>query len=102
MSIPSSALQGLGAVAASPLGRAVVRYWWVTAPLGYLAYHYWNERKAKGNATIGGMVHDLAPAVGVVVGLITLNQILAASEAAKPVLNTAAATDASFTVQPRA
>jgi hypothetical protein len=83
----------------------VLKYWWASAPIGYLAWHYWTERKKKGEANVGNLVHDLAPVVGVAVGLMMLNDTLARVEAAsaapaQPAFQ--AATDAQFTVQPKA
>ncbi len=86
MSIPfdqAQVLQGLGNLLQTPLARGVMRYWWVTVPLGVLGYHYWKERKASGDQTVGNLIKDMAPAVGLVGTLLTLNAMMEKQEAAR-------------------
>lgn len=76
-------LQGLGNLLQTPLARGALRYWWVTVPLGALGWHYWQTRKKDGSATVGNLVHDMVPAVGLVGTLITLNSVMEKQEARK-------------------
>lgn len=81
-------LQGLGNVLQTPLARGAIRYWWVTVPLAGLGWHYWQERKKAGDASLGNLVKDMVPAVGLVGTLLTLNSIMEQQEkkqAANPV-----------------
>jgi len=73
-------LQGLGNVLQTPLARGAIRYWWVTVPLGALGWHYWQERKKAGDASVGNLVKDMVPAVGLVGTLLTLNSIMEQQE----------------------
>lgn len=76
-------LQGLGNLLQTPLARGALRYWWVTVPLGALGWHYWKTRQKDGSATVGNLVHDMVPAVGLVGTLITLNSVMEKQEARK-------------------
>lgn len=76
-------LQGLGTLLQTPLARGAMRYWWVTVPLGALGWHYWQERKKAGEATVGNIVKDMVPAVGLVGTLLMLNATLEKQEEAR-------------------
>jgi len=70
------ALAGLQELINTPLAHGVIRYWWASVPLGILGWHYWNQRKKKGEATIGNIVQDIAPAVSIVAAGLTINAVL--------------------------
>ncbi len=93
-------LQGLGNLLQTPLARGAVRYWWVTAPLGALGWHYWNERKKTGEASIGRLVQDMVPAVGLVATLLTLNSVLEKQESQVSSRPVGPIKDAEFTPAP--
>ena len=98
--IPPQMIQGLGNLATTPLARAAVRYWWATVPIGYVAYTRFQERKKKGDVTLGGVLSDVAPILGLVSTLLLLNQMFETREAkaaANPLAPTGPVTDASFT-----
>lgn len=95
------ALAGLSQLVNTPLARGVIKYWWASLPLAGLTWHYWRQRKAKGQATIGNIVQDIAPAVSIVAAALTINAVLGQFEQAKkPAASTLPAgsiQDASFT-----
>lgn len=80
----NDALAGLQQIAQTPLARGAVRYWWVSVPLFALGWHYYKQRQKEGKATVGQLVHDMVPAVGLVGTLLTLNTLIAAKEAKAP------------------
>jgi hypothetical protein len=70
------ALAGLAELINTPLARGVIRYWWASVPLAALTWHYWNQRKKKGEATVGNIIQDIAPAVSIVAAGLTINVVL--------------------------
>src|SRR5882724_2355096 len=95
-------LQGLGSFLQTPLARGALRYWWVSLPLAGLGYHYYRQRQKNGGATVGNIIHDVAPPVMLVATLLTLNEYLGSKEqamaAAPPVRGPVK--DADFTTSP--
>lgn len=81
----SAALGALSNIAQAPLVRAAVRYWWVTVPIGFAAWRAYQRRKAKdGDAHPVDVLLDVAPMVGLVAGLVALNENLRRSEERQP------------------
>jgi len=94
------ALAGLSQLVNTPLARGMIKYWWASLPLAGLTWHYWRQRKAKGQATIGNIVQDIAPAVSIVAAALTINAVLGSFEQAKKPVSTLPSgpiQDASFT-----
>jgi hypothetical protein len=78
----SAALGSMPAILQSPLARAVVKYWWVTVPIGYAAWVSYQRRKAKeGKVHPIDVLHDVAPIIGIVGTLVAVNATIAAHEA---------------------
>lgn len=77
-------LGGLGTLAASSLFRSAVANWWITAPLGYVAYTLIRDRQQKKQLTMPNVINDLVPMVTLVASLVTLNYILKQQESAQP------------------
>lgn len=107
----SAALGALSNVAQAPLVRAAVRYWWVTVPLGFAAWRAYQRRKAKdGDAHPVDVLLDVAPMVGLVVGVVSLNEAMRRAEERQPAAPVARqapqpkppARDADFTLTRRA
>lgn len=95
-------LQGLGSFLQTPLARGALKYWWVSLPLAGLGYHYYRQRQKHGGATVGNVIHDVAPPVMLVATLLTLNEYLASKEQAAPASPAVRGpvTDAQFTTSP--
>jgi hypothetical protein len=70
------ALAGLQELINTPLARGAIRYWWASIPLAALTWHYWHQRKKKGEATVGNVIQDIAPAVSIVAAGLTINAVL--------------------------
>ena len=96
------ALAGLQELINTPLMRGAIRYWWASIPLAGLTWHYWNQRKKKGEATVGNIIQDIAPAISIVAAGLTINAVLAQFESRPPAgLPAGRIQDAQFTpVQP--
>ena len=94
-------LAGIQSIATTPLAQGLVRYWWLSLPLGYLGWHYAQKRRSEGKLNLPEIVNDLAPAVGIVVGLILLNETLSRNAPSRPTSSPlqAQAKDATFTPQ---
>lgn len=101
--IPPQLAQQLAGLGNTPLVRAAVRYWWVALPFGYAAWAKYQERKKHGEANLHNVLADLAPLVGTLAAIVTINYTLAQQQsAAAPTTSPAAnAKDASFTVTQR-
>lgn len=89
----------LGSVLGSPLVRYTVKYWWLAAPLGWIAYDAWKDHKRKGDLSVRAMIHELTPAVTLAATLVLLNDCLART-APPPAAAPLPAKDAEFTVNP--
>jgi hypothetical protein len=91
------ALGSLGEVMQTPLARAVVKYWWVSLPIGYAAYLSFQRRKAKeGKAHPIDILHDISPLICLVGTLVAVNATLQAQHAQQ----TADAAQAAASVKP--
>lgn len=90
----------LGSVLGSPLVRATIRYWWLAAPLGWIAYDAWKDHKRKGDLSVRTMLHELTPAVTLAATLVLLNDCLARAPGTAPAAAPPPAKDAEFTVNP--
>lgn len=105
--IPPHVAQQLAGLTSTPLVQAAARYWWVALPLGYAAWAKYQERKRKGEVDLHTMIADMAPLVGIVATIVTLNYTLAqhaankAAATAAPASPGAAAVDASFSINPK-
>lgn len=97
--------RGLGNLLNTPLARGALRYWWVSAPIGLLGWHYWKQRQEKGEKpTIGHLIQDMAPVLSVVGAMVALNSVLDRQEqkAAASAMPPGPIRDAQFTAQPAA
>lgn len=96
------ALAGLSQLINTPLMRGAIRYWWASVPIGILGWHYWNQRRKKGEATIGNLVQDIAPAVSIVAAGLTINAVLGKLEQPRKAasLPSGPVQDAQFTAMP--
>jgi hypothetical protein len=109
-----TALSGLGTALRAPVLRAAAKHWWLTLPIGLLAWSSWQERKKRGDASVQHLIADLTPAVTLAIGVVTLNLMLEERErvspatAAKPASSPrpaptpGAVKDADFTLKPKA
>lgn len=99
-------LAGLGDIAGSALFRRSIRYWWLTIPIGYVAWGAIKERRTKKTLTPHGVLCDVAPAISLAATLLMLNFTLderdrrQAAEKASPVPPGSTVRDASFTATP--
>lgn len=94
-------LGALGAVAQAPLTKAALRYWWVTLPLGYLAWHSYRKRKAAGTLDAANLINDLAPAATLAMSLVLLDVTLRSHQAATPAAPAAPVSGLGGAAQPR-
>ncbi len=98
----SYVLGALGDLAGSALFRNTLRYWWVTAPLGYMVWASIQDHRKRKDLNALRVVNDVAPAVSLVAILVLLNETLdqrAARESAALAASMGAQSikDASFT-----
>jgi hypothetical protein len=77
-------LGGLGDIAQSGLFRAAVRNWWLTLPVGLVAWHSIQKRRKAGTLTTMHVIGDMVPVITVVGTLVLLNHTLEEREKAKP------------------
>jgi hypothetical protein len=77
---PQAILAGLGSIGQMPLAKVAVRYWWLTVPLAYLAWHHYQARKESGKVKLGDLVADMAPGMSIALSLVMLDQCLAGAQ----------------------
>ena len=77
-------LGGLGDIAQSGLFRAALRNWWITLPIGLVAWHSIQKRRKAGTLTTMHVIGDMVPAITVVGTLVLLNHTLEEREKSQP------------------
>lgn len=81
--VAQAALAGaLGGIAQSPLARAAVRYWWLTLPVGYVAWDAYQASKERGGKVrVSTVVAQMSPAIMLLASVVMLNHTLRCAEA---------------------
>ncbi len=97
-------LGALGDVAGSALFRNALKYWWLSAPVGYAIWASISEHRKRKDLTPMRVVADVAPAVSLIATMVLLNNVLEQRDNARvaSVVSPAAGSvkDASFTTSP--